>query len=127
MVHHPSAETALVGLLVSAMRDEISDVRRGALGVARLIAKAWPRAALAQLLPHILLPAAEALSDVSAPTKAAAERVVYRICLQGGGLEQAQAMVSAAGGAALRSKLTDTVLRRLQREVVDSEDDESAS
>ena len=67
-----------------------------------------------------------AKSSSPAPTKAAAERVVYRICLQGGGLEQAQAMVSAAGGAALRSKLTDTVLRRLQREVVDSEDDESA-
>ncbi len=128
LVRHAGADTSrpFAELLVKAMTDEVSDVRRSGLAVFRLVAKASPAEQLRPLLPLLLLPAAEALTDASAPVKAAAERVVYRVCNVEAGLEQAQAIIAAAGGGPIRAKLTDGVLRRLQREVLDSDDEAAA-
>ena len=122
--HHPGPDSVKTfgPLLVTAMRDATSDIRRCALAATRQLAKAWSVEELRPWLPLLLLPAAEALSDASTPCKAAAELLCYRLCQVEAGLETAQAVIAAAGGGPIRAKLTDSVLRKLQRDVVDNDD-----
>ncbi len=118
---------SLAELLALTMRDESSDVRRRALSVLKRVAKVAPAAAFTPLLPVLLPPAVEALTDRVSPVKLVAERAVRRCCwpsaAMADGIESAQALVSAAG-APLRSKLTDAVLRRLSKLPDDSDDEE---
>jgi hypothetical protein len=118
---------SLAELLALTMRDESSDVRRRALSVLKRVAKVAPAAAFTPLLPVLLPPAVEALTDRVSPVKLVAERAVRRCCWPSAaiadGIESAQALVSAAG-APLRSKLTDAVLRRLSKLPDDSDDEE---
>ena len=119
-----AAHTVCVELLAAAMRDESSDVRRRALLVLKQAAKIAAAEAVAPLLTTLLPLAADALNDRTGPVKLLAERTVRRCCFpSGGGMEAAQAIVSAAGGPALRGKLTDAVLRRLSKLLDDSEDE----
>ena len=122
--HHPGPDSVkhFGPLLAAAMRDGTSDVRRCALSATRQLAKAWTVDELRPWLSLLLLPAAEALSDASTPCKAAAELLCYRLCQVEAGLETAQAIIAAAGGGPIRAKLTDSVLRKLQRDVVDNDE-----
>jgi len=122
LLRHPGLGNcaAFGSLMAAAMRDESSDVRRCALLSMGKLVKTWTQDEdRAPWLRLILQPAAEALSDASAPCKAAAEMLLYRLCKLEEGLEAAQAIIAAAGGGSARVKLSDTVLRRLQRDVVD--------
>ena len=82
------------------MRDESSDVRRRALLVLKQAAKTAAVGAVAPLLTTLLPPAADALNDRAGPVKLLAERTVRRCCFPAsdGGMEAAQAIVSATRG-----------------------------
>ena len=127
VLHDPSAATASVEHLARSVQDESSDVRRQALYALKHIAKTLRAAAFAPHLAVLLPPAAEALNDRVGPVKLLAERAVRRCCFstQPASLDAAQALVLAAGGPALRAKLTDAVLRRLSK-LQDDSDGEGA-